>query len=276
MSINSRKKKKGSDSTKVKRMTMLDKEFPFAVTEAFKALRTNIMFALSTSPKNKKIIAVSSALPSEGKSTMAANIALTFAETDAKVLFIDADLRKPVAHRTFNLQNKLGLSTLLSGIDSFREVLNSQVTAGLDVITSGPIPPNPSEMLGSENMKVLLEKLCEFYDYIIIDTPPINIVSDTLNMMPFIAGVVLVVRQGETPTDAFQDAIDAVKFADGHVLGAVLGQVQTLGKSSYKRGYRYSRYSKYGYSKYGYGYSYGESTGQMKKKQKAKSKQTTE
>lgn len=271
MSIKSKKKV----STRTKRMTLLDKDMPFAVTEAFKALRTNIMFALST--RNSKIIAVSSALPSEGKSTIAANLAITFAQTDSKVLFIDGDLRKPVAHRTFNLQNKLGLSTLLGGIDSFREVLNSQVTTGLDVITSGPIPPNPSEMLGSENMKVLLEKLTEFYDYIIIDTPPINIVSDTLNMLPFIAGVALVAKQGETPKDALQDAIDAIKFADGHILGVILGQVQTLGKSGYKSGYkyRYSRYSKYKYG-YGYGYSYSSQDENKPVKKKALNDKKTE
>ena len=259
-------KKKDNNSKNAKRMTMLDKDFPFAVTEAFKALRTNIMFALST--RNSKIFAVSSALPSEGKSTISANLAITFAQTDSKVLYIDADLRKPVAHKTFGLQNKLGLSTLLGGIDSFREVLNSQVTDGLDIITSGPIPPNPSEMLGSENMKVLLEKLSEYYDYIIIDTPPINIVSDTLNMLPYIAGVCLVAHQGATPKDAFEDALNAIKFADGYVLGAILGQVQTLGKSSYKRGYKYSRYSrKYGYGgDYGYGYSYGEKPKKVEKK----------
>ncbi len=248
-----KKKLAKSDSTKTKRTTLLDKDLPFAVTEAFKALRTNITFALST--RKSKIFAVSSAMPSEGKSTISANLALTFAQTDAKVLFIDADLRKPVAHRTFNLQNKLGLSTLLSGIDSFREVLNSQVADGLDVITSGPIPPNPSEMLGSENMRVLLDKLSEYYDFIIIDTPPINIVSDTLNLLPFIAGVCLVCKQGDTTYDAFSEALNAIKFADGYVLGAVMGQVKTIGKTGYKKGYY--NYKKYGYSRYGYGYGYG-------------------
>ncbi|MBR6874192.1 MAG: CpsD/CapB family tyrosine-protein kinase [Ruminococcus sp.] len=249
------KKSKHDSSTKQKRVTMLDTDLPFAVTEAFKALRTNIMFALST--RNSKIFAISSALPSEGKSTIAANLAITFAQTDSKVLFIDADLRKPVSHRTFGLKNNLGLSTLLGGIDSFREVLNSQVVNGLDVITSGPIPPNPSEMLGSENMKVLLDKLSAIYDYIIIDTPPINIVSDTLNLLPYIAGVCLVARQGITPNDAFEEAVNAIKFADGYVLGAIMGQVQTLGKKSYKKGYyKYGRYSKYGYG-YEYGYGYG-------------------
>lgn len=252
----SAKKKKQQQGVQ-KRMTMLDQEFPFAVTEAFKALRTNIMFALST--RNSKIFAVSSALPSEGKSTVAANLAITFAQTDSKVLFIDADLRKPVAHRTFSIKNKVGLSTLLGGIDSFREVLHSQVTTGLDVITSGPIPPNPSEMLGSENMKVLLDKLSEFYDYIIIDTPPINIVSDTLNMLSYIAGVVLVARQGETPTDAFEDAVNSVRFADGHLLGAILARVQTTGKGSYKKSYSY-------------GYSYGDNSGSSKKEGSKKDK----
>ena len=221
-----------------KRFTLIDGNVPFQVSESFKTLRANLIFALST--QKSKIIAVSSALPSEGKSTVAANLALTLTQTDAKVLFIDTDLRKPVQHKVFKLKNKLGLSTLLGGLHSFKEVLNSQVVPGLDIVTSGPIPPNPSEMLASENMKVLLEELSKFYDYIILDTAPVTVVSDTLSMVNYIAGVVLVALQGGTPREAYEKAISSIEFADGHVLGAVINNVASSEKKyrykSYKRG----------------------------------------
>lgn len=243
-----KKKKKKSTSN---HLTLLDKNVPFQVTEAFKTLRTNMVFALSQ--KQSKVLAISSSLASEGKSTTAANTAITLAQTNAKILLIDADLRKPVQHKIFNLKNKVGLSTLLSGLNSFKEVVNEDVIPALDIVTCGPIPPNPSEMLGSENMKLLLKELSKYYDYIIIDTPPINIVTDTLTLLKYIAGVVLVAMQGSTPFDALQNAIDSINFAEGSILGVVLTHVDmTSGKYNYKYKYKY-KYSSY----YRYGYSYG-------------------
>ncbi|MDE6148805.1 MAG: CpsD/CapB family tyrosine-protein kinase [Ruminococcus sp.] len=234
------KKKKNTHSHT---LTLLDKNVPFQVTEAFKTLRTNLIFALSQ--KSSKIIAISSALASEGKSTTAANIAITLAQANEKVLLIDADLRKPVQHKVFKLKNKYGLSTLLSGLHSFKEVLNEDIIPGLDIVTCGPIPPNPSEMLGSENMKVLLEELSKYYDYIVIDTPPINIVTDTLTLLKYIAGVVLVAMQGVTNFDALEQAIQAVNVADDAVLGVVLTNVDTnMGKYNHK--YKYSSDYSYG------------------------------
>lgn len=237
------KKKKNTHSHT---LTLLDKNVPFQVTEAFKTLRTNLVFALSQ--KTSKVIAISSALASEGKSTTAANMAITLAQANEKVLIIDADLRKPVQHKIFKLKNKLGLSTLLSGLNSFKEVLNEDIIPGLDVVTCGPIPPNPSEMLGSENMRVLLEELSKYYDYIIIDTPPINIVTDTLTLLKYIAGVVLVAMQGSTSYDALQEAIDAVNFAEDAVLGVVMTHVD-MNMGKFNRKYKY---------KYDTNYSYGE------------------
>ena len=228
--------------------TLLRENIPFQVTEAFKTLRTNMIFALSQ--KSKNILAVSSALASEGKSTTAANSAITLAQTNLKILLIDADLRKPVQHKVFKLTNKKGLSTLLGGFDSFKEVLNENVIPNLDVITSGPIPPNPSEMLSSDNMKKLLSELSKYYDYIIIDTPPINIVTDTLTLLKSIAGVMLVAKQGETPLEALEQAIDSINYAEGSVLGVVLNDVDM---SSVKYNYKY----RYKY-KYSYNYAYGD------------------
>jgi capsular exopolysaccharide synthesis family protein len=245
MTTNNKIKKK-TKSTR-KHFTLLDGDFSFQTTESFKTLRTNLVFSLST--KKKKIFAVSSADQHEGKSTIAANLALTFAQMQAKVLLIDGDLRKPVQHKIFKLKNKVGLTTLLCGLHSFKEVLNENIIPGLDVMTSGPIPPNPSEMLGSDNMKVTLNELSEYYDYIIIDTPPVNIVTDALTLSQSIAGVVMVAMSEVTTYDAYQQAIDAIEFANGNVLGAVITRVSSsTGKGRGHRGL-------YSYN-YSYGYSY--------------------
>ncbi|MGN1114005.1 MAG: CpsD/CapB family tyrosine-protein kinase [Oscillospiraceae bacterium] len=229
-------------------MTLLKKDVPFQFVEAFKILRTNLIFALSQ--KKSNIFAVSSALPGEGKSTTAANIAISMAQTGSKILIIDADMRKPVQHKVFKLSNQKGLSTLIGGMHSFKEVLNADIIPNLDVITSGPIPPNPSEILASDNMKTLLGELSKQYNYIIIDTPPINIVTDAITIIPDIAGVILVSMQASTPLTAFQQAIDSVKFAEGAILGAVVTNVNVVsGKYNYKYKYKYS----YKYRNYHYG-----------------------
>ena len=238
MSNEKKTKTKTKRTSKHKYSTLLDKELSFQATEAYKTLRTNLVFSLAT--KGKKVFAVTSAMQHEGKSTLCANLALTFAQMQARVLVIDADLRKPVQHKLFKLKNKEGLSTLLAGMSSFKAVVNEDIIPGLDVVTSGPIPPNPSEMLASENMKQLLSELSNYYDYIIIDTPPVNVVTDALTMSDSIAGV---------------------------VMGTVITKVPVSnGKGGYKRygRYGYYRYGGYGYYRYG-GYGYGYETTDLKK-----------
>ncbi|MBO5449565.1 MAG: CpsD/CapB family tyrosine-protein kinase [Ruminococcus sp.] len=249
-------KKNSNAPQRSKRRTLLDPNIAFQVTEAYKNLRTNLTFALST--KQNKIIAVSSSLASEGKSTVAANIAITLAQTSSKVLLVDCDLRKPVQHKIFKVKNTKGLSTLMGGIHSFKEVVNEQVIDSLDVVTCGPIPPNPSEMLASDNMKVLLEELSKYYDYIILDTPPINVVTDALTLVNSIAGILLVAKQGQSTYDALGEAIDAIKFANGSILGVVVNNVNiTGGKYNYKNKYKY---------KYNYAYGENASTQSLKDK----------
>ena len=229
----------------------MDKNIAFPVTEAYKNLRTNISFALST--KKNRVFAVSSALAAEGKSTVAANIAITFAQNSNKVLLIDGDLRKPVQHKVFKLKNENGVTTIVSGSTTFEETVHRNVIDNLDVITCGPIPPNPSEMLGSENMKSMLDHIRTDYDYVIIDTPPINIVTDALTLLDTIAGILLVAKHAHSTYDALQEAIESIKLADGSLLGIVVNNVEVSGG---KYGGKYSYKYKYGY-KYGYGYGYG-------------------
>jgi capsular exopolysaccharide synthesis family protein len=237
-------KKKKKASTKEVRHTILDRNVPFQYVEAFKAIRTNINFALST--VDKRIIAISSGAPSEGKSTVSCNIALTFAQANNKTLLIDADLRKPVQHQNFRLKNKVGLSTVLGKMNTIEEVTNKNVVENLDVITCGPTPPNPSEMLASSNMEELLDELSTKYDVIIIDTPPVNVVSDTLGLSNYISGLVLTIKEGESTYDEISQCINDFKLSNMNVLGFVLnGMDMSHGGYGYGYKYKYSKYSAY-------------------------------
>jgi len=217
----------------------------FQVVEAYKTLRTNLLFALSLA--DKRSVVVSSAEPDAGKSHTCYHLAHSMAELNSRVLIIDADMRKPTQHTFFRLANNFGLSRLLSGQDSLEKSIHRSVAENLDLITSGPIPPNPSELLGSDNMQNLLNILEEHYDYIFLDTPPINVVSDTLVVCGRAAGVLLIARQGQTTYDDLKRAADSLKMAKSNLLGVVITDM-----AQQKGLYKYRSY-KYKYYKYGNG-----------------------
>lgn len=233
----------------------------FQVMEAYKMIRTNLMFSLAT--KESSAVVFSSAEPSAGKSTLSANLAIVMAQTGARVLLIDADMRKPTQHRNFQLSRTMGLSKILGGLATVEECLHKDVKPNVDVILSGPTPPNPSELLGSARMKSLLEEMGAQYDYIFIDMPPLCVVADALVVAPMAAGVVLVARHNQTMYEEFSEALEKVETAGADLLGVVLSDmhssVGSYGRYGYGRyGYRYGRY---GYGRYGYGrygrYGYG-------------------
>lgn len=230
------------------RKTLLDKEFPFHIVESYKAMRTNIVFSLSTS--EKKVLAVSSADPGEGKSTTSSNIAIALAQADHKVLLIDGDMRKPVQHKIFKIKNKNGLSSVISGMKTAEQSIQKSVAENLDLLTSGPKPPNPSELLASEQAEKLLNDMSEKYDYIIIDTPPVNVVSDAIGISKSVAGILLVLKYGRTTYDSIENAMKKLQLSEMNMLGFVINDIvgKRHGGSYYK--YRY----KSGYSDYGYGY----------------------
>ncbi len=246
----------------------LDPSLKFRVEEAYKSARTNIMF--SVMKKGCKTIVVSSSAPNEGKTTTTINLAITFAQANQKVLLIDGDLRKPKIHHYFSISNAPGLTNYLgskygdatgSKID-INSVIHATEFDNLAVLCSGSIPPNPAEILGSEAMQEFLDALSRSFDYIIIDTPPVNVVSDALPVIKEADGVVLVVRSNYTTHPDVQKALSALEFIDAKILGFIVNFVPVnTGKYSYgKYGkYHYGKYrSSYGYGSYGYGgYSRG-------------------
>lgn len=220
-----------------------DKTVPFNITESYKAMRTNLIFSLSTS--DKKIVAVSSALPGEGKSTIAANLAIAFSQlNENKVLLIDADMRKPVQHKLFNVKNNAGIAEFLGKMKQKEECIQKSGVPNLDIITSGSLPPNPSELLGSEQMEELLSEVSAEYDYILIDMPPVNIVSDPLTIGRSISGMIAVTHYGKTTHDDFADMMRKVQTSDTKILGFVLNEIKSRhsGKYGYSRKYQYYSY----------------------------------
>lgn len=227
---------------------ILNEKTPFPVKEAFNTLRTNLVFALA--PTGGKTVIVASANASECKSTTAANLAIALAQNGSKVLLIDADLRKPTLHTFFRVNYTHGLSRFLVGFESFSEALCRDVIPNLDFMSSGVIPPNPSELLGSERMKIFLEKMNEYYDYIIIDTPPVNLVTDATVLSAYASGVLFVLRYGHTTYDDLRRAQASFASTGIHILGFTLAEVPNGRGRYYSK--HYKKYSKYGqYASYG-------------------------
>lgn len=208
------------------------------IAEAFRSLRTNIQF--SNIENRIRSIAVTSSIPGEGKSTVAFNLAASLAQTGKKVLLIDCDLRNPSIYKKTDLQNTVGLTNIIVQCMHYRDVLQRQDSAeNLDIITSGPIPPNPSELLESAKMKELMETLAQEYDMIVIDSPPISLVTDAAILSTLVGGVVLVCEAGKTKTEVLRKSIDALNKVNANILGVVMNKVKLEYKSYYKSYYYY-------------------------------------
>ena len=219
----------------------------FAAKEAYRTIRTNLMFSLAKA--GCKVILFTSSIQGEGKTTSCANVAVSIAKSNKKVLLIDLDLRSPRIHRKFKKSGSCGLTNLLSGFNTLEEVLYKDVQPGLDVICAGTISPNPSEIVASESLANLIESFKKDYDYILLDTPPVNPVSDALALVPLVDGIVMVIRPQYTDRKEVQRAISQIEFVGGKILGAIANGVQ---KEKKMYGKRYGRYG------YGYGYGYGQ------------------
>ena len=178
-------------------------------------------------------MAVVSSGPGEGKSTSSANLAVVFAQAGRRVLLVDADMRKATVHKTFGLSNEVGLSNLVSGQQSASSVIQPSGVDNLSVMTAGPIPPNPAELLNSHRMNVVIEELYQMFDLIVFDLPPVMTVADGLIMASKTDGTVVVIREGVTRKDSIIEAKNRLIQAKARILGVIYNGVEQMNESSY-------------------------------------------
>lgn len=190
------------------------------ISEQFRTIRTNITFSMPD--QELKTILVTSSTPGEGKSTNAANLGVVFAQEGKKVLIIDGDLRKPTLHQTFKTFNKVGLSNVISKKATYKEAVQETFIFGLYVLTSGPIPPNPAELLASKSMDVLIGDVKRDFDIIIIDAPPLLSVSDAQILANKCDGTVLIVNTGVVEKEAVRKAKAILSNSQSIIIGVVL------------------------------------------------------
>lgn len=238
--INMAKKKNKSQLNKADSLVALYHQKSPA-TEAFRTIRTNLQFM--SPDKELKVIMVTGAEAGVGKSTTAANLALTFSMTGKKTFLIDTDMRKPMLHKLFDLPNFQGLSTLLSGkSDDLEELVVECKDSGTYLLSAGSIPPNPAEMLDSKRMEEILQESRKKADVLIIDAPPLLPVTDAALLSQKVDGVILVAASHDTKKEVFLKGLDKLKQVNANILGTVLNKFP-LNKSSY---YSYENYYYYG------------------------------
>lgn len=212
-------------------------------SEAYRSLRTNIQFAGLDRPCRNIVITSSSA--GEGKTTTVANFGVVAAQAGSRVCLVDSDLRRPALHRIFSLDNSRGLSTALVEAVPFAEVAKPTRIPNLAVLTSGPLPPNPAEMVGSKRMRELLEGASSDFDLILCDTPPVISVSDGIALAAQSDGVILVIRVGKIPHDVVRRAAEQIEAVKARILGVLLNGVDLRRDGYYYDYYRYY-YAYYG------------------------------
>lgn len=202
------------------------------IAEQFRTIRTNIQFSMVD--KNLKTLVVTSAGPGAGKSTISANLAVTFAMQGKKVLIVDADMRKPTVHKTFHLPNRDGLTTLLTEKNiEIKDIAHRLDTEGLFVITSGVIPPNPSELLASNRMNQLIAEFEELFDLIIFDMPPVIAVTDAQVMASKADGTIFVINKDGADKEMVTKSKDLLEKVKANVIGVVFNRVELKGDSYY-------------------------------------------
>lgn len=240
-----RKSKLPKQNSHFKDADIIGDKLPFSAAEAYKLLRTNLDFSI-TKESRCKIFGFISALPGEGKTTTAVNTAYTIAQTGQKVLLVEADLRLPTVAKKLHVASRPGLSNCLVGSARCTEVIQStELNHNLFVLAAGDLPPNPAELLDSKQMKDILDTLSETFDTIIIDMPPIGVVTDGLILSRMVDGMILVVRENYCEKGALDDTVRKLNFAGAKVLGFVMS---AAGAGDGGKSGKYGKYGKYGKS----------------------------
>ena len=248
--FNSKKTKQNAAFSALVSRKTLHKNLDFTATEQYKLLRTNLAFTLPGDLKCP-IVGVTSSIKGEGKSTTAVNLAYVLAEKGSRVLLIDGDLRMPSLAKKLDIASTPGLTDFLMGNGVDIEQFRTGVLENWYILPAGNIPPNPSELLGSPRMGAVLESFKEMFDFIIVDLPPVNVVSDALSISGFISGLILVIREEYTEKSELEHCFRQLEFSNVKLLGCVMNESRSEGGSYGK--YRKNRYYKYRYKKYGYG-----------------------
>lgn len=231
---------------------MLCADSPFIVKEAYNAIRTNLLF--SQQGEKCPIFVITSPTTNNGKSINAINMAISLAQMGKRTLLIDADMRNPTIHRMFSIPVKNGLSEILAGLTDNITVSKTDVE-NLSVLTAGKIPPNPTELLSSSRMDKLLDFVKAHYDCVFIDTPPVNLVTDSTSFSSKATGYILVIKSVTTDIQEVKVTVSTLQHINANIVGFVLNDVNAKNKRYslyYKKGYR----SKYGYYNYNYSYNY--------------------
>lgn len=234
-------RKNKMDSHIISDVDLITKNPSSSLSEALKAARTNLMYTLADI-EGCKTVMVTSAFSAEGKTTTCINIAATLAQIEAKVLLVDADLRRPRVHTYLDVKNTEGLANHLGGFAPIDKVVRRMKDFNFDYITAGNIPPNPAELLSSKKFGDFIDSVKEKYDYIIIDTPPVNAVTDALSVASRAKNVVFVCRCGISVTKEVQKAVAALEFTNAKILGFISIDAQNKKTKSYET---YSGYYSY-------------------------------
>lgn len=224
---------------------LLSEDSSFQMREAYKSLRTNVFFSLPGS--DCKCIGIASANRGEGKSTIAINLAISFAQSNKKVIVVDCDMRLPTIASKMGIESRPGLSNYLAGSEDVEGNLIQRVKEyGIDVLASGDIPPDPTSLLGSDQMKQLIELLKHYYDYVILDFPPVTIVTDAVIMSEIVDGYLVVVRHNLSEFKKVRETFRQMDFTDAKILGVVYNGKGERSKYYYKgksgKDYYYSEY----------------------------------
>lgn len=223
-----RNKKKGSSDNRRKLVTIFDTRSP--ISEQYRTIRTNIQY--SSVDQELKAIMVTSSGPAEGKSTTIANLAVVFAQQGKKVLLVDADLRRPTVHYTFNRNNIHGFTTILTKQTTLAKAVEETDEDNLYILTSGPIPPNPAELLSSKSMELFMEEAKREFDLVLFDTPPLLAVADPQILANQCDGSILVVFSGRTEIEQAKKGKELLENAQSKLLGVVLNHKE-LAKDNY-------------------------------------------
>lgn len=261
LSAQIKKESKRDDKLADAKKHILNKDTNFNTIETYKSVRTSILFSMPKSDKGRAIV-VTSSIPGEGKTTTCINLAITFAQMGAKVVLIDCDLRKSRIHRYLGVNRKAGVTNHLCGLSTIDDIIKHTDSPNLDVITAGDIPPNPAELIASDGFAEMMDELKTRYDFVFIDTPPLNIVTDGIVAMKYCAGVVLVIRLGTTTYDMLDNSVADIKMSGTKILGSIVigtGEDRKKYRSYSKKGYYSGKY-RYNYNyKYNYKYKYDDS-----------------